>query len=493
MDGGGEDRPLVVEQVGEDTVVAWPMLLRERVGRRVRTSDRYRIWVLWSVLAGLFAAGFTITIVAVSLDDIAGDLDSSATSLTWVVTGPLLVFALFMPMFGKFGDVYGHRRVYLLGYAGFTIGAVLTALAWDGGSLVAFRVLAAIPGAAVGPTSMALIMRAYPDDERVKAMGWWALVGAGAPVIGLVAGGPVVDAFGWRWIFIAQAPVSAVALIVGFFVLQETPRTDREPIDFAGAGALAAATVSPLLALTLGETTSWTSPIVVALFALTPGFVLAFVTAERRAAHPLLPLELLRRRNVSASLLAQFASNFAYMGGFIVTPSLLGSVFGFSVAQRSLAMTPRPLSFSLSAPVSGYAAVRIGERRAAVFGCVCVVGSMGLFAVAAGAEVLALVFVALVLSGIGLGSSMPSLTTVLANEVESERLGVANAAQQMVAQIGVVTGIQVLSVVQGAVGGARGYVVAYVLGGGIAVFGVVGAVLVRDGRQRTALRVADAA
>ena len=134
--------------------------------------------MLVTVLAGLFASGFTITIMAVSLKDIANELGASETSLTWVVTGPFLALALTMPLFGKLGDVYGHRRVYLLGFAGFTVGALLTAFAWSGAALIAIRVLGSIPGAATGPTSMALIMRAFPDDDRVKAMGWWALVGS---------------------------------------------------------------------------------------------------------------------------------------------------------------------------------------------------------------------------------------------------------------------------------------------------------------------------
>src|SRR5918994_1614058 len=194
------ESPLVVEYPGGEEVpaVAWPMLLRERLGRHVRESDRYRWWVLWTALAGLFATGFTITILAVSLGDVSRDLGAGETALTWTVTGPFLALALSMPLFGKIGDVRGHRRVYLLGLAGFTVATFLTALAWDGASLIAIRSLGAIPGAATGPASMALIMRAFPEEDRVKAMGWWSLVGAGAPVLGLVAGGPLVDAIGWR-------------------------------------------------------------------------------------------------------------------------------------------------------------------------------------------------------------------------------------------------------------------------------------------------------
>lgn len=480
---GGEEVPLV----------AWPFLFRARFGHRIRTSDRYPWWVLVTVLTGLFATGFTITILAVSLGSVAKGLGASATSLTWVVTGPLLGLALTMPLFGKLGDVWGHRRVYLLGFLGFTIGAALTAVAWSGPALIAIRVLGSLPGAAIGPASMALIMRAFPEDDRVKAMGWWSLVGAGAPVIGLVAGGPVVEALGWRWIFVAQVPLSLLALGLATVVLHETPRREREPIDVAGAVALAVATVSALLVLTLGAQTGWTAPVVLVLAVLAPIALCALIRIEQRAAHPLLPLAFFRARNFTASLLAQFASNFAYMGGFIVTPLLVEERFGFTVAAASLAMVFRPLSFSLSAPVSGYLAARTGERRAGLVGTTLVMISMGVFATAALAGTVSLVFVALVLSGLGLGAASPSLVTVVANAVDEHDLGVANAAQQMVAQIGTVAGIQVLSTIQGGSGAALPFAAAYLVGGGVAALGVVAAGFVRASARRPALRIADAA
>jgi EmrB/QacA subfamily drug resistance transporter len=490
-----EQHPFVVEYAGgeEVPVVAWPMLLRERLRHRVGESDHYRWWVLWTVLVGLFASGFTITILAVSLGDVARDLGTSETALTWTVTGPFLALALSMPLFGKIGDVRGHRRVYLLGLAGFTVGTVLTAFAWDGASLIAIRVLAAVPGAATGPASMALIMRAFPEEDRVKAMGWWSLVGAGAPVIGLVAGGPLVDALGWRTIFLIQAPLALVALLVAIPILRETPRADREPIDYGGALVLAIAMVAPLLALTLGNQTGWTQPVVLLLFALTPFALVAFVTVERRAPHPLVPLGFFSRRNYTASLVAQFFSNFAYMGGFIVTPLLMERVFGFSVAQTSLAMVCRPLSFSVSAPIAGYVAVRVGERKASVFGCTLVIVSMGSFALGAATETLAFVFGALMLSGLGLGASQPSLISSAANAVEPARLGVANAAQVMVTQIGVVAGIQVVSTIQGGGGSASSFSIAYLVGGAVAVLGVLGALFVRSADRAVPLEVAHAA
>jgi EmrB/QacA subfamily drug resistance transporter len=484
--GPGEEDPESTSELlgefpgGEEVpVVAWPLLFRDRIRHRLRRSDRYPWWVLVTVLAGLFATGFTITIVAVSLKDVAADLGTSATSLTWVVTGPLLALALTMPLFGKLGDVWGHRRVYLLGFAGFTVGAALTALAWSGPALIVVRILGSVPGAATGPTSMALIMRAFPAHERVKAMGWWSLVAAGAPVIGLIAGGPIVDAIGWRWIFVAQVPLSLAALLLAVVVLHETPRRAREPIDVAGAATLGVATVSGLLALTLGARLGWAHPAVIGLFALAPVALWAFVRCEQRATHPLLPLAFFRRRDFTASLIAQFGTNFAYMGGFIVTPLLMENRFGYSVAATSLAMTCRPLSNSIAAPLGGYVASRTGERKIAIAGTTLVAVSMLVFAFGASRDALVLVFAALVLSGIGLGGAAPSLITVVANTVAPGDLGVANAAQQMVAQIGTVAGIQVLSTMQGGSAASGPFVAAYLAGMLVAVLGIAGAAAVR--------------
>jgi EmrB/QacA subfamily drug resistance transporter len=477
----------------EVPVVHWPALWRDRLTHRVHRSDRYARWVLGAALTGMFAVGFTITVLAVSIGDIADDLGSSDAALTWVVSGPLLAVALTMPLFGKLGDVRGHRRLYLAGFATFAAFTALCALAWDAPSLIVLRLLAAAGGAATGPASMALVMQAYPVEDRVKAMGWWSLVGAGAPVIGVVAGAPLIDAFGWRWIFLAQAPISVVALLLAVLVLRETPRRPHEPVDVAGAALLAVGTVSALLALDRGAANGWTQPLVLVLLAVAPVAFVAFVRAERRAAHPLLPPVFFARRNFTAPLVAQFGSNFAYMGGFIVTPFLMRDVFDYSLRATGYVMLCRPLTFSLFAPLAGYLTVRVGERRAGVAGTLAVVASMAIFAIAADQQLVALVVVGLVLSGLGLGASSPALVSSVANTVPEGDLGVANAAQQTVTQIGVVAGIQIMSAIQASGDGTGPFVVAYVVGGALAAVGVVGATFVRSTARPRSLRVVEAA
>jgi EmrB/QacA subfamily drug resistance transporter len=482
-----EDTELVVDFAGEEPAVAWPLLFRERLARRL-PGEHGSPWIaLWTVLVGLLATGFSITILAVSLGTVAHDLGASRALVTWAVTGPFLVMALSMPLLGKLGDLAGHRRVYVIGLAGFAVSTALTAVAWDGLSLVVIRIVAAGFGAATGPTSMALIMRSFDKSDRVKAVGWWALVAAGGPVLGLVLGGVIVDAIGWRGIFVVQAPIAAVAAVAAFVVLHETPRARHVDIDWPGVITLALASTALLLGLNLAESEGWTSPVVVSLFALAPVALVAFVRFERRAAHPLVPLWLFSSRGYTAAMVGRTCFQFAYMGGFIVTPLLVQQEFGFGVAAASLLMVCRPLTNSLSAPTSGYVAVRVGERRVSLVGVGLLVVSMVLFAASAPGDSLALVVLGLLLSGIAGGTATPSLITIAVSTVPEEHLGVANAAQQMADAIGAVIGIQVLATIQAGSAGADGFTAAFAAGALVALAGAAATATIP---RRTAARAA---
>ena len=470
---GADDAPVVVDFAGEEPAVAWPLLFRARLARRV-PGARQSPWVaLWTVLVGLLATGFSITILAVSLETVADDLGASRTLITWAVTGPFLVMALAMPLLGKLGDLLGHKRVYVVGLTGFAVATALTAGAWDGVSLVVIRIIAAFFGAAMGPTSMALIMRSFAAADRVKAIGWWALVAAGGPVLGLVLGGVIVDAIGWRGIFIVNAPIAAIAAVTGMVVLRETPRAPHVDIDWPGVLTLAVASTALLLGLNLAEAQGWTSPVVLGLFAIAPIAFVSFVAIERRAAHPLVPLSLFANRGYSAAMIGRTCFQFAYMGGFIITPLLVQNEFGYSVAAASLLMVCRPLTNSLSAPTSGYIAVRVGERRVSLVGIAMLVASMVAFAAGAAGESIALVVLGLLLSGVAGGTATPSLITIAANTVPDDHLGVGNASQQMADAIGAVIGIQVLATIQAGGGGADGFTLAFIGGAVVALVGAV--------------------
>jgi EmrB/QacA subfamily drug resistance transporter len=447
-------------------------------------EDRHPYVVLATALFGLFTVGFTITILAVSLNRIAGDLGSSKTTLTWVITGPMLAFGIVGPAAGKAGDLWGHKRTYVLGVGAAGLFAIGIASAWDAPSLIAFRVLSAAAGAAAGPSSMAIIYSVFPREKRVQALGWWSTVMAGGPVLGVVAGGPLVEAFGWRWIFGIQVPLTMLGVAIAALLLPETTRTaERSRFDLPGAALLAAGVTSLLLGLNRGPVLGWTSPVVVGAFALCPVLLWAFVRREQRTDSPLIRIDYFRRRNVAAPVATQFTTNFAYMGGFILTPFLLAEVFGYGETRIGLLSIARPALFAISGPLCAVVTRRVGERQAAMSGAAALVVSMLILASLGGSSSDLLVVLALGLSGIGMGISTPAMNATVANAVEPEDLGVASAASQLMAQIGTVAGIQIMQTVQvareAADGLAASYHEAYLVGAAVAVLGLLTSSFVR--------------
>ena len=487
-DQGRRAGDLTSEAPGADelTVLPWPLILKRKVTERVERSERYPWIVLATVLFGLFSVGFTITILSNSLPRIAGDLDSDISTLTWVLTGPLLAFAVVGPAAGKLADLHGQRRIYLASLAAVGLFAGLTAMAPSAGWLIGFRVLGAATGAATGPASLAIINRLFPRDRRSQAMGYWAMVGAGAPVIGVVAGGPVVEAFGWRWIFVAQVPLTIATLLLAAAVLPEgrpTFEEGRRPgFDIPGAVTLGLAGTTLLLAVNRGPVWGWSHAAVVAGFVLAPVFLAAFVLVERGARFPLLPLAYVRRRNFAFPMLNQFCTNFAYMGGFIITPLLLQEEFGYGETRTGGLLIARPLVFAVAGPIAGYLTLRVGERSSGVFGAGAIVASMVALAAVAPGDSDWVVVGALALSGLGMGASSPAMAAAIANAVHEDDLGVAGATQQMVNQVGVVIGIQVMQAVQAArattVGAVPAYGEAYLVGGALAAAGLFFALFV---------------
>ena len=448
---------------------------RTTVGDGIIPDNRWRILV--TVLFGLFAVNVTITILAVSIHGIAAELGTSEPTMTWVVTGPMLAFGVIGPLVGKLGDRLGHRRLFLWGLAGAAAMAAASALAWSAGSLIAFRTIGAIEGAATGPASFAVISRIFPRAERVKALGYWAMVGAGAPVIGVVAGGPLVEAFGWRTIFVAQVPIALIALLFAWRLFPETPRHDHGRFDLAGA-ALVALAVTPLLfAVSEAPRLGWTHPAVIAGLVASPVAMAAFVRVERRAPNPLLPLRYLRRRGFTFAITGQACLHGAYMGSFILTPLLLQNVLGYSETRTGLVSIARPLAFSLAGPVAGTVVLRLGARATAALGGLCVVGAMGWMATFGTGSTDLVIVGALALAGVGMGIAMPPLANSVTVSVDERDLGVAGAAQQMMMQVGVVFGITVMQSVQqarmGSVGEDASYPAGYLAGMALAVVGTV--------------------
>ncbi len=264
----------------------WFVLLHRRVTDRAVRSPRYQWWALVALLAGLLSLNITFTVFVVALPTVKADFNTNFSVLAWASTGPLLAFGVAAPFFGKAGDLFGHRRLYQFGLLGAMVSAILTATAPDVGMLLFARALDGVQGAATGTASMAIILELFSRQDRVKALGWWSLVGAGGPVLGVTLGSPVIQFFGWRTLFWGQLVLLVIASVVVALLLPSDRRARRrddvacrdvgrpaarrrrrlrrsgvwDGMDWVGIWSLAGSVTAAMLVLSIGPIVGWTSP-----------------------------------------------------------------------------------------------------------------------------------------------------------------------------------------------------------------------------------------
>ena len=463
------------------------VLLASLQARRAALPDRadYPAVLLGAALLGMFTTNFNVSVLSVVLPQLVREFDAPASTMSWAIAGPMLALAVLAPTAGKLGDLYGRRRVFMVGLAGCGVFAGATALATSPLAMIGFRTLSAGFGSSAGPAAMAIIATHYPRERRVKALGYWGLVLAGGPVLGMVIGGPVAEQFGWRWLFIVQVPLIAVGLAVAWLILPLARLGGESRFDVPGTVLLALAAGGFVFAVNRGPAWGWTHPLVLTALLAAPLGALGFVLHERRVAHPLIPVEYFRRRNFAAPMAGQFLVQIAYQGGFVVVPLMLAEVMGYRSGRISLVVLSRPLLYAVAGPVAGRVAVRVGERRTAVVGASLVVLSTLLLTQVSPGTPDAVTFLIVGLAGAGLGGMVPPLNATITTAVEDRHLGVSGATAAMMLQIGAAVGIQLMQTTQ-ETAEARGvsledsYHLAFLAGGLVALLGVAAVSLIRS-------------
>ena len=448
-----------------------------------RSGGRLDRRVLLTVLSCVVVFSASMTIVSASLPTIADDLDSTESLLSWAVTGLFLVMSVSTPVMGRLGDGHGHRRVFLVGTVVLAAGTLACALAPTAILFVAARMVVGLGISATMPNGIAIIMEAHPLALRGEAMGWFQMAMTGAPVLGLVVGGPLIEAFGWRSVFGVLFPMSLVGLTLAIRIIpDDRGRREPVPIDVRGALTLASATLGFLLWLQFGGSGGLLTALPLTLLAAGVVSLVAFVRIEQRVEYPLLRLDYFRRRNFTGPLINHPLGQFAYMGSFLISPIMLDEAFGYSVAAVALILLFRPGSFSLTSPLGGKLTGRVGQRPMLIVGTVLMVASMVTWVFAALAVNLGLVILGLVLSGLAMGLSGPSYQTAIANAVEPSDLGIANGMGATLMNIGMLTGIQVMFTVLGDGREPADFARAFAVGAVAAAIGLSGA-LMMDRRQ----------
>lgn len=433
---------------GVDEAGVTPLRERMRSALVERVGISRRKATMAVLLSGAFTVSFTITLLVVVLDTVAKDLDSTVSVVSWSITAPMLVFAVVGPAFGTLGDLIGHKRVFVGGLLGAGIFAGLAALAPNAPLLIALRTLSAACGSATGPSAMAFTNRLFEPHERVRPLGFWSFVTAGAPVLGVVAGVPLVASVGWRIIFLVQAPLCVLGALVAWWLLRDTDRKPGAKFDAVGALTLGLGAALILLAINRAGSWGWTSPLIIAALFGGVGLLWVFFRVEHRVTAPIVPPHWFRTRNVAFPVLSQSLANFGYMGAFMIVPQMLQEGAGLSLATVGWLIIARPLTFAIVAPLGANVTMRTGERFAGMFGAMTVFTSMVILSTVRIGTPLWLIAFGLALSGLGLGVSSPAMSALLANAVEDDQLGAASALQQLVSQMGALLGATVMITVQ---------------------------------------------
>lgn len=415
--------------------------MAERAADRIAENP----WlVLATVMVGTLLIGLDRTVVNLAVPSIISDFGISVSTAAWVATGYIISNAVFVPVFGKLGDLYGNRVIYLWSFVGFIILSVLAGFAWNFWSLVAFRVLQGLVGAAVYPTAMSLIAKSFVDRKaRAQALGIWSSSFAVSAVIGPLLGGYLVDNFSWRWVFFINLPIGIAGLIMTLlFVMHDRP-ADSGAFDWPGAVFLAGA-ISPLvLVLDRGQDWGWTSTAALVCYGITvfSGFLTYWW--ETRQTHPIIDFKFFKNPSVVSILIVSFISFGGMMGAMFLLPVFTQTFLGYNATQSGLLFVPMGLALPIAAPIGARLALHIPVRYTVSFGTL--LSAIALFMLRSLDPGMSMVdfVLPLVLFGAGLGLGLAPLTTAMTTAVPQNEVGVASGLLNLVRNLGGAFGIAI--------------------------------------------------
>jgi EmrB/QacA subfamily drug resistance transporter len=409
-----------------------------------------RRWLALIVLnLGTLMIVLDATIVNVALPSIRDDLGFTGESLAWVVNAYLLTFGGFLLLGGRLGDLFGHRRLFLIGIVLFTLASLACGIANSQETLIAARAVQGLGGAVVSAVALSLVMMLFTETgERAKAMGVYGFVASGGGTIGVIAGGVLTDALNWHWIFLVNIPIGVAVYALSMRLLPPDNVTagDRR-VDIAGAVTVTASLMLAVYAIVNGNSVGWLTAQTLGMLAASVVLLGAFLVIELRVSHPLMPLGLFKHRNIStangvAVLLA--GSMFAW---FFLTALYLQLVLGYSPLKVGLAFLPSSLimgAFSLG--LSAKLVMRFGIKPPMVAGMLLMASGLLLYArVPVDGSFVVDVLPGSVLLGIGAGMGFNPLLLAAMGDVEPTEAGLASGVVNTAFMMGGALGLAVLA------------------------------------------------
>ncbi len=438
--------------------------LRERLAHKP-PGYRFTIGRILAIYSGLMVtlllAALDQTIVATALPRIVGEL-GGISQYSWVFTAYMLATTVTVPLYGKLGDVYGRRPLFLAAISIFLVGSALCGAAHGMTQLVVFRAIQGLGAGGLFPLALATIGNIVPPRDRGRYQGLIGATFAAASIIGPAVGGFIVDNASWRWIFYVNLPVGGLALLVIALTMPRRSRADRHEhsIDWLGAGVLAAGTTALLLGLVWGgRQYSWSSAHVVGALVLAGLLLAAFAVIERRVREPILPFDLLRSPVVASSVLSIALVGMAMFGTISYVPLFVQGVIGTSATSSGVVLTPLMLGAVTTSIISGQWVSRTGRYRPnAILGPIVLVAGMLLLWRMNVHTTNGQAARNMVVAGIGIGSIMQVFVLSVQNAVSRRAMGSATALTQFSRSVGATIGVTIMGVIvnQGLPKQARG-------------------------------------
>jgi len=401
--------------------------------------------------AGAFLAFLDATIVNIAFPAISHSFASSGRdALSWVLDGYFVVIAALLVPAGGIADRFGHKRVFLLGVAGFTVASALCAAAPSLPFLIGFRVVQGVGAALIAPTSLALVLDAFPPEQRATGVGIWGAAAAAAAAIGPTLGGALVELDSWRLVFLVNLPLGAAVVLFGARRLRERPRLDSRLPDLPGAALLALSLALVTLAIVEGNRWGWAAGSTLACFAASAALLAGVVWRSTRHPRPIVEPALFADRAFRLGNLGTLLFAAAFFSLILGNVLFLTGVWGYTVLQAGAATLPGPTLSTVFAGPAGKLADRFGQRAVVVPGTLFfAAGVMVLRSAGAQPDWLGLWLPGSALTGIGIGLAFPTLGSAAVRDVPDDRFATASAVNAAFRQIGAVLGTAILVAIVG--------------------------------------------
>ncbi|HEU4520809.1 MAG TPA: MDR family MFS transporter, partial [Thermoanaerobaculia bacterium] len=396
---------------------------------------------------GMFLAALEATIVGTAMPTVVAALGGLA-HFSWVFSAYLLTSTVSVPLWGKLSDLYGRRILYQLAVAIFLVGSVLSGLAQSMPQLIAARALQGLGAGGLIPLGMTIIGDIYTLEERARMQGFFSGVWGLSSIVGPLVGGFITDQLSWRWVFFINVPIGIVAAVVmGMALIEEKPAT-RPVIDYLGAGVLTAAVTLLMLALVDGGSVAELLRLRnLAIFVLVMALIAWFLRIERRAAEPVIPLDLFRNKVVALAMIIGFLAGVAMFGAISFVPLFAQGSRGVSATVAGSFLTPLMLAWVTASVIGGRMLIRLGWRPLVVTGLGLLVAGFAGLTLATRQTASWILVVELTVIGCGLGLTMLTLLIAVQHAVPRSQLGIATSLNQFFRSIGGAIGVALLGAV----------------------------------------------